>query len=216
MHRRTLGLLGASVIVGSGLWLACGGSEGGNDLLTATDTEAGTLLVEAGTSDTSTTGNDAASGTDTGTTQQDAGGDGGIDPPDAGPGGTTTVIKCGSTTCAIPAQSCCVDQLPNNMTAYGCAASCPGLGGGGGGGGDTTALKCSGQANCAAGTVCCVRQVNNGATSECKASCTGNQAQLCDPLAAVSGCTGQVCSNGIDFSDWSLPPTYATCGGKGN
>lgn len=215
MRHHSLGLLGASIVVGSGLWLACGGSDGANDALTATDTEAGTGLPEAGTSDTSTSANDAASGTDTGTGQQDSGGDGGIDPPDAGPGGTTSTIKCGSTTCAIPAQTCCVDTLPGNMTAYGCATTCPGLDAGGGGGIDTAALKCSGQANCAAGTVCCVRQVNNAAASECKASCAGTEAQLCDVNVAASGCNGNTCSNN-NIGDWNLPPSYATCGGKGN
>lgn len=217
MHRRTLGLLAASIVAGSGLWLACGGSDGANDPLTATDTEAGTGLPEAGTKDTSTPPNDAASGTDTGTGNQEAGGgDGGIDPPDAGPGGTTTVINCGSTSCAIPAQTCCIDTLGGGMTAYGCATTCAGLDAGGNGNNDTAALKCSAQANCAAGTVCCVRQVgNNGAASECKATCGGNEAQLCDVTAAVPGCTGSTCSND-KIGDWNLPDTYATCGGKGN
>ena len=212
MRRHTVGLLGASIVLGSGLWLACGGSDGANDPLTATDTDAGTVLPESGTTDTGTSGNDAASGTDTGTGQQGA--DGGVDPPDAGPGGTTTVINCGSTTCSIPAQTCCVDNLANNMTAYGCAATCAGLDAGAGI--DTAALKCSAQANCAAGTVCCVRQVgNNGAASECKATGGGNEAQLCDVNAAVPGCTGSTCSNN-NIGDWNLPDTYATCGGKGN
>ena len=215
MHRHTLAFLGASIVVGSSLWLACGGSSGANDGLTATDTEAGTVLPEAGTSDTSTSGNDAASGTDTGTGNQGAGADGGIDPPDAGPGGTTSVIHCGSTTCAIPAQTCCVDTLPSNATAYGCAATCAGLDGGAGVGVDTAALKCSSQANCAAGTVCCVRQVNKAAASECKATCDVNEAQLCDVNAAASGCTGTSCSNN-NIGDWNLPDSYATCGGKGN
>ena len=216
MRRITVGLLGASIAFGSGLWLACGGSDGANEMLTQPDPEAGAVLPEAGTSDTSTA-NDAATGADTGGGQQEAGGgDGGINPPDAGPGGTTGVITCGSTSCAIPAQTCCVERISNSMTSYGCATTCPGLDAGGGGG-DVTALKCSGQANCAAGTVCCVRQLNNnGAASECKASCdVNNEAQLCDLAAAVSGCTGAACSNN-QIRDWNLPPTYATCGGKGN
>ena len=99
------------------------------------------------------------------------------------------------------------------MTAYGCAATCAGVDAGV----DTTALKCSGQTNCAAGTVCCVQQVGqNGAASECQASCGPKQAQLCAPMATVSGCdAGVACSNN-NIGDWNLPQTFATCGGKGN
>jgi hypothetical protein len=85
-----------------------------------------------------------------------------------------------------------------------------------GGGGDTASLTCSGQANCAAGTVCCVQETPSGTASECKTKCADNEAQLCDPSAAVSGCaTGVKCSN-HDIHDWNLPATFATCGGVGN
>ena len=222
MRSRTLGLLGASIVIGSGLWLACGGSDGANDPLTATDTEAGTVVPEGGTTaDTGTSANDAGTGTDTGTVQQEAGGgDGGVNPPDAGPGGTTTILNCGATTCAIPAQACCVDLLGGGMTAFSCATTCAGLdAGAGGNNNDTAALKCSGQANCAAGTVCCVRQVgNNAAASECKATCGGNEAQLCDVAAVPTGCAagqGNACSNN-NIGDWALPQSFATCGGMGN
>lgn len=217
MRRRTLGFLAATIVTGSGLWLACGGSDGASDPLTQPAPDGGSTLPEGSTTKADTgTGTDAATATDTGTGQQEAGGgDGGINPADAGPGGSTSVITCGSTSCSIPAQTCCVDRLGGGMTAYGCAASCPQIDAGG----DTVALKCSGQANCAAGTVCCVRQTGaNGAASDCKPSCNGNEAQLCDPAAAVSGCTGgagNACSNN-NIGDWNLPQTYATCGGKGN
>lgn len=202
----------------SGLWLACGGSDGATDLVGAPGTDGGGTQ-ETSTADGGGGGTDAASAQDasdagTTTTQEAGGGDGGINPPDAGPGGSTTIINCGSTTCAIPAQTCCVDRLGGGMTAYGCATTCAGIDAGA----DTTALKCSGQANCAAGTVCCVQQVGggNGAASQCQASCGPNQAQLCAPTATVSGCdAGVICSNN-NIGDWSLPPTYATCGGKGN
>jgi len=215
MRGRTLGLLGASIVLGSGLWLACGGSDGANDALTQPGADGGGVLPEGSTLDTGT-GGDAATGTDAsdaGTGQPEAGGgDGGINPPDAGPGGNTSVITCGSTSCSIPAETCCVDRLGGGMTAYGCAAVCPGVDAGA----DTAALKCSGQANCATGTVCCVRQgAGNSAASECKASCNGNEAQLCDLAAAVSGCTGSTCSKN-NIGDWNLPQVYATCGGMGN
>jgi hypothetical protein len=105
-------------------------------------------------------------------------------------------------------------------TAYSCSASGAGCAavdaGGNGNNGDTVALKCSGAANCAAGTVCCVRQVNNGAASDCKASCTQNEAQLCDKGATPTGCATSVSCSSKNIGDWSLPDTYATCGGKGN
>jgi hypothetical protein len=132
-----------------------------------------------------------------------------VNPPDAGPGGNTGSIPCGTTTCAIPAQSCCVSQSDNG-TAYSCSAADAGCGGG-----DNSALKCSGAANCPPGQVCCVRTTNNGAASDCQTACNGNQAQLCDPKATPTGCDAGVnCSNN-NIGDWGLPPTYATCGGKG-
>jgi len=207
----------------SGLWLACGGSDGATDLVGAPGNDGGGLpetsaAAEGGGGDTdAASATDAAGSTDASdagsTTQEAGGGEGGIDPPDAGPGGTTTILNCGSTTCAIPAQACCVDRLGGGMTAYSCAATCAGVDAGA----DTTALKCSGQANCAAGTVCCVHQVGgNGAASECQASCGQNQAQLCAPMAAVSGCDAGVTCSSNNVGDWNLPPSYATCGGKGN
>jgi hypothetical protein len=221
MRRRTLGLLGGVIVLGSGLWLACGGSDGASDALTQ-PAEAGTLSETGTGADTGTNpGTDAATGTDASdaaTAQQEAGGgDGGISTNDSGtgPGGSTTILTCGSTTCAIPTQNCCVERIGGGKTAFGCAATCPSIDAGA----DTAALKCSGQANCAAGTVCCVSQAGaNGATSQCQATCTANQAQLCDPKAVPTGCggdAGNACSN-QNIGDWALPQTFGTCGGKGN
>jgi hypothetical protein len=64
--------------------------------------------------------------------------------------------------------------------------------------------------------VCCVQQVNNGATSECKATCGNNSAQLCDKNATVTGCAAADMCSSRNINDWNLPATYATCGGKGN
>jgi hypothetical protein len=212
MRTRTLGLLGGSIAMASVLWLACGGSDGAAELVGTGNDGGGqpeaSVTAEGGGGADAATGSDGATGSDAsdgGTTTPEAGGgDGGIDPPDAGPGGTTTVINCGSTTCAIPTDTCCVDRLGGGMTAYSCATTCPGIAAGG----DTTALKCSGQSNCAAGTVCCVQQVGAaGASSACQVTCGVNQAQLCAPTAAVSGCgAGVTCSNA----------NIATCGGVGN
>lgn len=204
------------------VWAGCGSDE----TVAATASEDG----GAGSSSSSSSGSSGPSGSSTSSTSSggpsDAGqsssgalgGDGGIDPPDAGPGGDTTKIACGATSCALATDTCCVSELAaGGNNAYACTttdAGCPPPAGGG----DVVALKCSAQANCPANTVCCVRQTNNGATSECKPACGQNEAQLCDPKALDGGgCTaGNPCSND-NISDWgNLPASFATCGGKGN
>lgn len=143
--------------------------------------------------------------------------DGGIDPPNAGPGGDTATIACGATTCPIPAETCCVSEVGgsgNNAFACVASATCPTVPSGG----ETAALKCTGAANCGPGTVCCIRYNEPRAASECKASCGKNEAQLCDPKAADGGgCpAADPCSND-NIGDWGkLPDGFATCGGKGN
>ena len=145
-----------------------------------------------------------------------SGGDGGSS-PEAGPGGTTSSVVCGSTTCAIPSDTCCVLQPaappPDFTYACGGGAACPpGVGGNG-----TTSLKCSSAANCPSNTVCCAHPVGNDVTSACQATCTGTDAQLCDPRAPSSGCTGDAgaCSS-TNIADWGLPAAFGTCGGKKN
>jgi hypothetical protein len=139
--------------------------------------------------------------------------DGGVNPPDAGPGGDLTQLPCGTAVCSIPLETCCVADLGNSTRAYSCfiGATCPRPKDG-----DTAGLKCAGAANCPPGTVCCIFEVSHGAASECRVTCSGsNEAQLCDPQAADAGCpSGQPCSN-HDIGDWQLPSTYATCGGRG-
>lgn len=229
---RTNSLLAyAAVTIGCGLavWAGCGSDES-----TATPGDGdGGASSSGGSSSGTTSSSGAASssggsssggtndGGDGGGSSSGGGGDGGVNPPDAGPGGDTTKLTCGATTCALPAQQCCVADLPGqNNIGYGCAAAsdagCPRPDGGGGGGGDVTSLKCSGAANCPANTKCCVRSTNGGASSECKADCGNNEAQLCDPNATTTGCPQQdPCSND-NIGDWGLPNTYATCGGQGN
>jgi hypothetical protein len=161
---------------------------------------------------------DAAGGTTTppDTSGGNATADGGVDPPGAGPGGSTTMLACGATTCAIPADTCCVSELANRQTSYDCVttATCPRPSGGG----STAALKCSGQANCASGTVCCVQESNGNASSECRPACGSGEAQLCDPAASSGGgCPGFMRCSSDNISDWgNLPRTYATCGGRGH
>ncbi len=142
------------------------------------------------------------------------------------PGGSTAALSCGTASCFIPAESCCLTET-GGAFSFACVvgSSCPGAAGDGGGNGngqngDTATLKCTGAANCAAPTVCCVSSVNNGATSECKTTCDGggggDTAQLCDPSAAVTGCAAaQPCSS-RNIDEWGLPASFGTCGGKGN
>jgi len=132
---------------------------------------------------------------------------------DGGSGGNAQSIACGTTTCEIPRDSCCVyDTMP---PSYQCVtgAACPSMNGGGAG----VSLQCSGAANCAAGTVCCVSRSSTGVAATCKVVCTGSEAQLCDPNAASSGCSANAgaCSTN-NIGDWGLPKGYATCGGVGN
>ena len=154
-----------------------------------------------------------------------SGGDGGAG-EDGGPGGNTTQMTCGSATCALPADTCCVYGNANAGNAgagpsfiFGCAggATCPAEPAGYD---PANSLKCGSAANCAAGMVCCVTSdgpTNNLISSECKASCTAVQpaftARLCDPAAApIGGCACS--SNNID--SWTLPNGYGTCGGINN
>jgi hypothetical protein len=210
-------------------WVGCGGSgdatvdvmtapDGGNDTgLSATDGGSGDAggSSDAGGSAADGASADGAAGDGAPATGDGGASDGGVNPADAGPGGTATTLTCGTTTCAIPAQTCCVQSLGGGVRAYACSAADAGCAPGGGGG-DTTALKCSGQANCAPGLVCCVSQTNAGAASDCKPTCTQNEAQLCDKSAPDAGCpSSQGCSS-ANITDWGLPLTYATCGGKGN
>ena len=142
-----------------------------------------------------------------------------------GPGGTTAALSCGTASCSIPGESCCLTEAGGTFS-FACVvgSSCAAAVGDAGAAGrnvDTATLRCTSAANCAAGTVCCVSTVNNGAASECKTSCSGgggggDTAQLCDPSAATTGCAAaQPCSS-MNISDWGLPSTFATCGGKGN
>lgn len=212
-------LLGAGTV---GAWLGCGSDDSGSDVTAQGDAgnassssggTASSTSSSGGTSTSSSGGSTTGDGGGTSSSSGAPGGDGGINPPDAGPGGNTTQINCGATACPIPAQECCVAQT-NAGRAYGCVSVDAGCGGGGGG--DVAALQCTSQANCPANTVCCVSATNNGATSACQASCTGDQAQLCDPSATNTGCSAQDPCSHDNIGDWGLPRTFATCGGKGN
>ena len=155
---------------------------------------------------------------------------GGVNPADAGPGGTTTSLSCGNTTCAIPAEVCCITPTSAG-TAYGCetgTCALPDAGRGNGGddgggqngnqGGDVNlvTLSCSAQANCPTGTVCCATMSDaKGTVTACQmgASCSKDGIQLCDPAAptASNGCAaGQQCVSD-NIRDLGLPTTFGRC-----
>lgn len=211
MNHRGLACVLGLVCVATAVGLGCGGASS-TDVAAPGDGGAG----EAAASSSGASGSGSSSGGSSGT--PNLGPDGGVNPADAGPGGDTTRVNCGATSCAIATEICCVTRRQNTVppgASYGCVtgAACPVPPGGG----DVSALKCSSAANCPAGTVCCVDQVNNGSTSACQASCGQGQAQLCDPAAGdAGGCApNQPCSSN-NIGDWGLPRSYATCGGKGN
>ncbi len=151
---------------------------------------------------------------------------GGVNPADAGPGGTTTSLSCGNTSCAIPAEVCCVTPTSAGL-AYGCetgtcaipdAGRGTGNGGNGNQGGDVNlvTLSCSDQANCPTGTVCCATQSDSkGTVAACQMGtvCSKDGIQLCDPAApaASNGCaTGQQCTSD-NIKDLGLPPSFGRC-----
>lgn len=140
-------------------------------------------------------------------------------PADAGPGGNTTAIPCGTVICPTSGALCCA--YPSSGAtgfSYSCVggSTCPI--GDAGGGQTPTVLQCTSTANCTDGKVCCVRpnDDNQGAqssTAVCKASCGANEAQLCDPTATVTGCSPSAPCSSANIASWELPSTFATCGG---
>jgi hypothetical protein len=203
------------LFIASTVWLGCGGSDG-STIGNSSGGDAATEGGAAGGDGSSSANGEGGAGSKDGASGSNTEGGGG-----AGPGGNTTSEPCGTQTCNIPAQVCCVSG-GGGSTMYTCAASCAEAGGGGGGG-DTTSLQCTSSANCAAGSICCIHQSQNGgAEAACVmgTSCGQNSAQLCDPNASVSGCPGDagqrsMCSSD-NIGDWGLSPPFATCGGVGN
>lgn len=198
------------VIVGTAA-IGCGGSDASGVFTAATDAAAD-----------GTTAGDGASSSGEGGVSPDAGWvrDGGAG-GEAGPGGNTAQLPCGSTSCNIPGETCCVVRprsRPPSFT-YACAAgsTCPVPADGG----SATELACSSAANCAPGSVCCVRDDGQRVWSECAAACTGGaggvaSAQLCDPTAPQVGCAANAPCSSANIADWGLPQGFGTCGGRGN
>jgi len=135
--------------------------------------------------------------------------DGGTDPPSPGPGGNTTAMPCGAATCVLPLHQCCIGgySMTPPFFTFACVTGdqCPMLAD------DTIAgLHCSGNANCAQGTVCCIRTpAMKTAFARCQMSCGAGEAQLCDAKAGDTCITGTCKSDNI--SKWGLPPSYGVC-----
>lgn len=195
--------------------LACGSSSS-DEVFAAADAGSGSG------SDGSSVGTGVDDG---GSTAQ--GGDGGVKGDDGGtatdasPGGTTTALTCGTTSCSIPAQTCCTTRTAASSFDFFCVngGTCPTVVTEAG----TTkpvALGCSSAANCASGEECCLTSANGGTTSSCKPNGTcsgggGDTALLCDPANPTAGCpTGEPCSS-KNIAEWRLPNGFGTCGGEG-
>jgi hypothetical protein len=192
------------------------GDGGGADATTAPD---GSPADDAsGAADTATASDTGTGGSFTDappTATTDGGGSN-----DAGPGGNTSTITCGSASCSLAGSFCCVynNKNPPPEFVFGCAtgSGCPTRAGAK----SPIALACSSAANCPASTVCCLKDDGNTIRSECAATCVDSSnvttAQLCDPSAATTGCPSSDPCSSDNINDWKLPNGFATCGGKSN
>jgi hypothetical protein len=142
--------------------------------------------------------------------------DGGI-VTDAGPGGDAAVLNCGSASCDLPTQSCCF--YPNDAGSFYAACSngqvCPAVDGGG----TPTALACTSQANCGAGSMCCLTSPASGtnashcvAPAACASTVGIKSAFLCDPAASDAGCGDAGACGSSNIGSWNLPSGFGTCG----
>lgn len=224
--RLVLGVLALAAPVAA--WVGCGSNADDSLLGPAADDAGSDATTDTSTSpvvDSGSPADDAGDAGDAGDAR-DAGDSGNLpdgsvaadggDTPDAGPGGTLTTLPCGTATCAIPGQSCCVEMGGGGATTYLCvvgpSANCPNLGGG-----DVIGLKCSSAANCSAGQQCCASTAGGTVTlSACvpQGTCTGAEhAVLCNKNAVTTGCDAGVTCTSNNVDSWALPNNFATCGG---
>lgn len=190
--------LGLALSMGLGC-ASCGGSASADAFTNSPDASPDAPGSEAAAAPSLTRGPDGGSSTD------------------AGPGGTVDTLACGATACALPAETCCVtNDTKTNTFGFSCTsgASCKANAG-------AVTLECSGPANCAGGSVCCVAQTSTGeTTSACRPTCASgggvDRAILCDPAAPSVGCPAGAPCSASSIDEWSLPNGFGTCGGKGN
>jgi hypothetical protein len=178
-----------SVVVAVALIMACGGDSGTTD----------------GGTDGSVTGD---SGKD-GTTQSDAnpGNDASGSDGAGNDGNGGSSIACGTGSCALPAESCCVD--PGPPIVYACTGEAGPCAQG------TASIKCGSAADCTGGQVCCIDGNVDPMVAACAATCTGAmKAMLCDPTAtdAVNKCGDAGACGNTNINNWNLTTKYGTCG----
>lgn len=188
---------------------ACGSSSesGGNapaaDAGASSSGASGNASSSGATSSTSSSGATSSSSS-SGATDGGSSGDAGVTI------GDTTTQTCGGAPCTIADHLCCVSNGAADKNCIAKAQTC-----GAAGATDNASLSCSGQANCAPNTKCCIRVTATGTVSECKATCAAGEGQLCDSAAAVTGCSADSGCSSENIEKWNLPDTYATCGGVG-
>ena len=210
-------------------YVGCGGSEQ-SALIAPVDggTDGTTTTPDGGAVDDATS--DSSPATDGAVARDGAGGSFTDGPPtaiadgggsnDSGPGGDTSSIACGSTSCSLASSFCCVytNNNPPPEFVFGCATGtgCPARAGAQ----DPAALACSSAANCPANTVCCLKDTQGKTSSECVTTCASSNnvkaAQLCDRTAPQTGCPASAPCSANNINDWKLPNGFATCGGKSN
>ena len=230
-----------ALVLSGGAYVACGGDDsaggsgtgddGGADGTAFDSGGGGDDTGSGGGDDTGSGGGDAGGGGDTGS---DTGGgrdaaqdvtlaEGGGTVTDAGPGGDAAVVNCGTTSCNLPAQTCCFYPIefppPPYYSACANGATCPPLDAGIDAG-SATEVKCETEANCVAGNVCCITATASGdisahceAPGSCVSTAGDKTAYLCDPSAADAGCGDAGACSSANIGTWHLPSGFATCGG---
>jgi hypothetical protein len=249
MSRRLTALGTVVLMAGAAAYLACGGdgnnppigdvnggleagsdsTAGGDDALT--DDGGGGNTNDAATDDTGSTTDDGAT-----SNGGDAGGSDDASPDamitttggpvtDASLGGDAASLNCGTASCHLPSEACCLYPIQNPPPAF--FAACSGGGScaalppdAGYDAGAATELHCEVQANCGGNTVCCVQAPSSGnvaahcvAASACVSGDAGARALLCDPSAADAGCGSAGACSGDHIATWNLPNGFGTCGG---
>jgi hypothetical protein len=228
-RRVVVGAVAFSALVSGAVLGACGGDDSVAPLGTEDGGSDGTTSSD-GSSVDANGGNDSG-GTDSG---RDTGAsDGGLDSSladdagnfqDASPGGDAAVLNCGSESCSLPSQTCCLYDQGGSFSG-GCAngaGGCPPEVDGGDAG--LVSLGCEVIANCSGtGQICCItHDTNDGTTkSACmlEATCATithqHRAELCDPSTADAGCgiTHPGPCSPTNIGSWDLPGGFGTCGG---
>jgi hypothetical protein len=166
------------------------------------------LFAEGGAGDgASGSGSGGSSGSSGGSSGSSGGSSSGGDASSGTEAGGGTALTCGTLTCTVPGQTCCVTQSGGQPPfTFACenGSTCSNP--------NAVALQCTSTADCPATEVCCFQQQQGGGSSQCVAQCGGGGTQLCDPHAPNNGgCPqGQQCNT---QGGGGLPGSVGTCGG---